>query len=409
MEKIISNQCGEQNSVYVTLGDILGKAVHYNNDGKFEYIQDTSGDRYTSLRGMKMDLNLKLIDPTNRDNIISGDTEKSVEVKVAPEVSSCVILNQEGISIDTTRHKCSIQKLLGTDDTVKINLKGDIKLNQEFAELGGTINFSDQNYKWIDLGLNEYELSQHKIKVTDDCGCKPDTEAFKELRNDITVKSAQSEQKVGSVNLASWCFKGEKLYYDLRGDDRGLLPVGDNIYLKVLICDEQKPYYKLALCDKNGNIAQEAKKSESIISKCNIISEQGFQLRDYVRDDDLPSFIIKPSTSKEFGEFIGNKSRAEVYEYDPNSHNVGDKVGKLNATDIRVSGKTFTIDNHLLNDNSPKAFHINGNVTVSELEDHSYHIDKPFTDDAKTTKLLLDDLLCLFDQSSLQDGIQIIG
>ncbi|WP_339046572.1 hypothetical protein [Candidatus Mesenet endosymbiont of Agriotes lineatus] len=136
--------------------------------------------------------------------------------------------------IDTMRHKYNIQKLLGTDDTIKINLKGDIKLNQEFAELGGTVNFSDQNYRWIGLGLNEYELSQYKVKVTDDCGCKPDAEAFKEHRKDIIVKSAQSEQKVGSINLASWFFKGNKLYYNLRGDGKGSLSVEeDNIYLKL--------------------------------------------------------------------------------------------------------------------------------------------------------------------------------
>lgn len=50
------------------------------------------------------------------------------------------------------------------------------------------------------------------------------------------------------------------------------------------------------------------------------------------------------------------------------------------------------------------------NITVKE-EDGVYHINKPFRSpvDDKTTKLLLDDLFCLFDQNLLQDGIQIIG
>ncbi|XGA08838.1 MAG: hypothetical protein U0X86_001165 [Wolbachia endosymbiont of Xenopsylla cheopis] len=412
MTKIISNRCDKQGNVYITLGDILGKAVHYDNDGKFEYIQNTSGDKYTSLQGMKMDFNLKLIDPTGgvgHNNIIAGDTEKSVEVKVAPGVNSCVMLNQEGISIDTMRYKCSIQKLLGTDDTVKINLKGDIKLNQEFAELGGTVNLSDQNYKWIDLGLNEYELSQHKIKVTDDCGCKPDTEAFKELRNDITVK--QSEQKVGGVNMSAWYFQNGDFYYDLAFDQPDPGKIGDGTYyFKVIPCNDQKQYHELALCDKDGNVVTKTKGEAVIhISKCNLVGGENIELKDFVREDGRPSFIIKPSASKEFGEATNSKSRAEVYEYDPISDNTGDKVGKLNATEIRELNGAFFIHNFLLDDNSSKFFRTNSNNVIVKEEDGVYSIDKPFTSDAKITKLLLDDLLCLYDQNSLQDGIQIIG
>lgn len=381
MEKIVSNRCDKQGNVYITFSDILGKAIHYDNDGKFEYIQSSCGDRYTDLQNMKMDSNLKLIDPTagiGQNNIIAGNTAKSVEIKSNPEIESCVKLNQEGISIDTMRHGCSIKKLLGTDDTIKINLKDGIELNQEFARLGGTVNFIDQNYRWINLGLNEYELSQHKIKITDDCGCKPDIEAFKEFREDIIVKS-ESGQKAGSVNLASWFFRNSDLFYDLRSDDLHSVRVGkDNVYLKVLPCNEAKKYYKLALCDKDGNLAEKTQKGIELnskgeeletdketaiyMSKCNLIDGQKIQLKDFYREDEKPSFIIKPSTSKEFGEAVGSKSRAEVYEYDPVSHDIGDKVGKLNATDIRVSDNSFIIDNLLLDNNGYKTFHIDSNM-----------------------------------------------
>ncbi len=433
-KKIIPNRCDRNGNPYITVKDVLGSSIYYDNDGKFQYLQDNKGNQYTigGLKNMKMDLSLKLIDPTapiSENNILAKDHDKQksveIEVKQDPEIESCIRSNQEVLSIDTMRHGCNIQKLFSTDDAIKINLKDGAELNKEFAQLSGTVNFMNK-YQWIDLGLNEYELSKYRVKITNDCAkeeeikerdaCEPDIAAIRNHRDDVIVKSKQSDEKVGSINLSSWFFKNDELYYDLRGDKVGARKVGkDNVYLKVLPCDEQKPYYKLTLCDQDGNIATRAQEDEAVIdiSKCNFIDGQKIQLKDYIREDSLPSFTIKPSESKARGESYGDRSRAKVYEYDPISHDIGNEVGKLNATDIRVSGETFIIDNQLL-DNRYTAFSILDIATIITEEDGLYNMSKPFYHNGKpanaeTTKLLLDDLLCLYDHDSLQDGVQIIG
>ncbi|WP_339048152.1 hypothetical protein [Candidatus Mesenet endosymbiont of Phosphuga atrata] len=437
---------------------------------------------------MKMNFDLKLLDPAyqwNNGSILAKDqnTPKHAEVEINPksQIKSCINtskLDDGLISIDTTRHGCDVGKLFNAkNDAFKITLTEGVRENDEFAMLGGTVNLKSSKGDWIDLGLNEWALSNIRVKITKDCAeesrkileaekaareaqekleqerreaqeklekekkeaqekleeeirerdaCEPDIEAIRDHRYDIEVKSNQFNGKVGSVNLASWFFKNGELYYDLRGDGLGSVRVGeDNIYLKVLPCNEIKKYYKLALCDQEGNIAEKTQKGTSLdskgqaskteketiiyVSKCNLIDGQKIQLKDYYREDEKPSFIIKPSESKDWGESSsdGIRSRAEVYKYNPISHNIGDKIGKLNATDIRVSDNSFIIDNLVLNDRYT-TFNTNKSITVYEQDDHSYRVNQEFAD-AKTMKLVLDDLLCLFDQNLLQDGIQIIG
>lgn len=379
-----------------------------------------------------MDFKLKLIDPDHqRDhgNILAEDrhTYKTVEVEILdPSINNCVNLRKldDGfISINTDAghiNKCDVKRLLQGNDTIKIKLTDGVKMDDEFAMLGGKVTLWNKGSE-INLGLNGSELSNIRIKITEDCNkqkdaCGQDTEAFQDnYKLGIAVKSLFGD-KIGGINPSFWFFHWEKLNYGYKSDyGRSASPkeIENNAhYFKVLPCSKEEPYYKLALCDENGNLV-----TFKYVSKCNIIGGQNIELKDYFREDGLPSFIIKPSESKELGESYGNKSRAEVYEYNPTSHDIGSQVGKLNATHITKlqKGGPFIIENYLLN-GSEALFKTDRSapITIKEKEDGLYYVNHKFFQgnnraDAATEKLLLDDLLCLFDQDALQNGIQIIG
>ncbi|MGL9726090.1 MAG: hypothetical protein ACR5KV_05625 [Wolbachia sp.] len=144
----------------------------------------------------------------------------------------------------------------------------------------------------------------------------------------------------------------------------------------------------MELCDKDGNVVTKTKNGAEInISKCNLIGGESIELQNYVRKDRLPSFVIKPSKSGEEGEFIGDKSRAEVYTYDPIHNKVGDKVAKLNAT-VSEKGNIY---NYLLKEGISHGY---GNIKHSNIfpigskslkiqqeEEGFYKIDKLLVDE----------------------------
>ncbi|WP_265016855.1 hypothetical protein [Wolbachia endosymbiont (group B) of Lycaena phlaeas] len=275
------------------------------------------------------------------------------------------------------------------------------------------------------------DYEKHCIVEATESGCKLDCEIFKTFRDKPIVKSIKTGEEVGGVNESAWYFqlKGgrEQLVLDVLGDGNYPSVTGKNAnYLKVLPCGKGQ-FHRLELCDKDGTIFKKTENGARIsISKCNLVGGGDIELNKYVRKDWLPSFIIKPSTSKEFGEAIGEKSRAEVYTYDPINGKVGDKVAKLNTTILHGD----TICSYLLalgtsygkNDYDDRYFPINSKkIIVQKEENGSYEIeiDNPLLNiREKSTKaskeminLFLDDLLCLCDESVLSDGygVEISG
>lgn len=233
------------------------------------------------------------------------------------------------------------------------------------------------------MAFNEKTPKCCEVEKTE-FACVPDCKIFKTFRDKPAVKSVKTDDKIGGVNESAWFFKDEDLFYNLPKDKISSSITGKNAnYLRVLPCEKGQSH-KLELCDKNGKVFTKTEKEVEIkLTKCNLLGD--IELNDYVREDWLQSLIIKPSTSKEFGEFIGKESRAEVYTYDPMNKEVGDKVAKLNAT-ILEKGK---IHSYLLDDGSSysqdakddRVFPIaSQEIVVQKNENGSYVVKTPVMD-----------------------------
>ncbi len=160
MEKtIIPNRCDKGGFAYITFLDFLKTIAHYHENGKFSYIQSVNGYKYYLTDLVRSNFNLKfklkLIDPDHQldhGNLLAEErhTYKTAEVEILDQgISKCIDLQKldDGfISIDTdTGHLsiCDFRRLLQKNDTIKIKLTDGVKMDDEFAMLGGKVALWD--------------------------------------------------------------------------------------------------------------------------------------------------------------------------------------------------------------------------------------------------------------------------